>query len=307
MRTGAIGDIEVSVIGLGCNNLGRALDSEDSARVVNAALDAGITYFDTAGNYGSGRSERLLGDALGSRRPEVVISTKFGVPIPGWEGSGGASPRYARQAIERSLSELGTDYVDIWMLHKPDPDTPIAETLAVMGEAVVAGKARQIGCSNFDRSQLSEALDVSKSIGPPMFTCDQVEYSLVHRVPDSDGLRHLCVQSGVALLPFYPLASGLLTGKTRRGKEPQGRLQMERYQGFLVDANFDVAEEVERFAGDRGLSMVQVALGWLLSRDGVPCVTPGATRVEQVAANARAADWRPSAEDLAELELLAPA
>ncbi len=305
MRETWIGDLKVSAIGLGCNNFGRALDEGQTALVVDAALDAGITYFDTASNYGSGRSERLLGSTLGSRRDQVVISTKFGVAVPGWEESGGASPGYARKALERSLSELGTDYIDIWMIHRPDPDTPISDTLAVMQEAVEAGKIRQVGCSNFDSAQLAGALETSRATGFPSFVCDQVQYSLVHREPDENGLRELCAESGVALLPYYPLASGLLTGKTRRGETPRGRLRMDRYQRFLSEENFDIAEAVEAFARQRGLSMVEVALGWLLSREGVPCVTPGATRAEQVWANARAAEWEPGGDDLAELEGLA--
>lgn len=302
MRTSWIGDLEVSVVGLGCNNFGRALDKAGSAAVVDAALDVGINHFDTASNYGEGQSESFLGAALGARRDDVVIATKVGVPIPGWEGSGGAAPDYVRQVLERSLTELGTDYVDIYMIHFPDPKTPIEDTLAVMSAMVDEGKVRQIGCSNFDPAQLNEALAVSAERGWPPFVCDQVEYSLLHREPEENGLAELCVQSGVALLPYYPLANGLLTGKTKRGGEPQGRLRMERYQEYLTDENFDVVEAVERFARDRGLTMVQVALGWLLSREAVPAVTAGATSPEQIRSNAAAADWEPSADDLASLE-----
>jgi aryl-alcohol dehydrogenase-like predicted oxidoreductase len=302
MRTSWIGDLEVSVVGLGCNNFGRALDKVGSAAVVDAALDVGINHFDTASNYGEGQSESFLGAALGARRDDVVIATKVGVPIPGWEGSGGAAPDYVRQVLERSLTELGTDYVDIYMIHFPDPKTPIEDTLAVMSAMVDEGKVRQIGCSNFDPAQLNEALAVSAERGWPPFVCDQVEYSLLHREPEENGLAELCVQSGVALLPYYPLANGLLTGKTKRGGEPQGRLRMERYQEYLTDENFDVVEAVERFARDRGLTMVQVALGWLLSREAVPAVTAGATSPEQIRSNAAAADWEPSADDLASLE-----
>jgi aryl-alcohol dehydrogenase-like predicted oxidoreductase len=301
---GTIGTLEVSAIGLGCNNFGRALDSAGSARVVSAALDSGINYFDTASNYGEGQSEAFLGAAIGSRRDEVVIGTKFGVPVPGWEGSGGASPAYARLALERSLRELGTDYVDLLMIHFPDPATPIEDTVDVMNEMITEGKVRQIGCSNFDADQLEEALDVSDEKGLARFVANQVQYSMVHREPETNRLSQLCVDRGVSVLPFYPLASGLLTGKTRRGETPRGRLQMERYQSFLTDERFDVAEGVESFAQDRGLTMVQVALGWLLAKEAVPSVTPGATTTEQVAANALAADWLPTGDDLADLELL---
>jgi aryl-alcohol dehydrogenase-like predicted oxidoreductase len=304
MRTSWIGDLEVSVVGLGCNNFGRALDKAGSAAVVAAALEVGISHFDTASNYGEGQSEAFLGAALGGRRDDVVIATKVGVPIPGWEGSGGAAPDYVRQVLERSLTELGTDYVDIYMVHFPDPKIPIEDTLAVMNVMVDEGKVRQIGCSNFDPAQLTEALAVSAEKGWPPFVCDQVQYSMVHREPEENGLAELCAESGVALLPYYPLASGLLTGKTRRGGEPQGRLKMDRYQEYLTDDNFDVVEAVERFAVERELSMVQVALGWLLSREAVPAVTAGATSPEQVRANAAAADWEPTADDLSALQEL---
>jgi aryl-alcohol dehydrogenase-like predicted oxidoreductase len=304
MRTGRIGDLEVSVVGLGCNNFGRALDRAGSAAVVDAALDAGINHFDTASNYGEGQSESFLGAALGSRRHEVVIATKVGVPIPGWEGSGGAGPDYLRRVLERSLSELGTDYVDLYMIHFPDPDTPIEDTLEVLHEMVEAGTVRQIGCSNYDPAQLTEALTASKERGWPGFVCDQVQYSMVHREPERNGLAALCVETGVALLPYYPLASGLLTGKTRRGGEPQGRLRMDRYQEFLTDENFDLVEGLERFASERGVTVVQVALGWLLEQEAVPAVTAGATSPEQVVANAAAAEWTPTSEDLAALSTL---
>jgi aryl-alcohol dehydrogenase-like predicted oxidoreductase len=296
-----LGSLEVSVVGLGCNNFGRALDKTGSAAVVNAALDSGMTHFDTASNYGEGQSEAFLGAALGNRRAEVVIATKVGVPIPGWEGSGGASPDYVRKVLERSLSELGTDYVDIYMIHFPDPKTPIEYTLEALNDLVEEGVVRQIGCSNFDPPQLTEALGVSADNGWAAFVCDQVQYSMVHRESESNGLAQLCVETGVALLPFYPLASGLLTGKTRRGSEPQGRLKMDRYQDFLTDENFDLVEELEKFASERGITMVQVALGWLLAQDAVRAVTAGATSPEQVGSNALAAEWAPTGEDLSEL------
>jgi aryl-alcohol dehydrogenase-like predicted oxidoreductase len=304
MRTSWLGDLEVSVVGLGCNNFGRALDSEGSKAVVEAALEVGINHFDTASNYGEGRSESLLGAALGDRRDDVVIATKVGVPIPGWEGSGGAAPEYVRQVLERSLAELATDFVDVYMIHFPDSQTPIEDTLAEMSALVDEGKVRQIGCSNFDPAQLTEALAVSAERGWPPFVCDQVQYSMLHREPEENGLAALCLESRVALLPYYPLANGLLTGKTKRGGEPQGRLKMDRYQEFLTDENFDLVEAVEEFAGERELSMVQVALGWLLAQEAVPAVTAGATSPEQVRANARAAEWEPTSDDLRALSTL---
>lgn len=300
MRRARIGSLDVSVVGLGCNNFGRALDAEGTAEVVHAALDAGIDFFDTASNYGEGRSESLLGAALGSRRDEVVIATKFGVPIPGWEGSGGAAPDYVRAAADRSLRQLGTDHIDLLMIHFPDPEVPIEDTLGAMSELVAAGKVREIGCSNFEPAQLEEAVSAANALGLRM-VCDQVHFSMVHREPLHDGTLETARRLGVAILPYYPLASGLLTGRTRRGSVPQGRLAMDRYAHFLTDANFDLVDALEPYAFRRGLTIVQVALGWLIAQEGVPAVTAGATRPEQVRANAAAADWEPSEEDLAEL------
>jgi aryl-alcohol dehydrogenase-like predicted oxidoreductase len=302
MRSAQIGSLEVSVIGLGCSNLGRALDANGSALVVEAALEAGITFFDTAGNFGDGQSESFLAQALGSRRDEVVIATKFGVPVPGWPDSGGAQPGYVRRAIERSLRELRTDRIDLYMLHFPDPLTPIEDTLETMNQLVEEGKALEIGCSNFDPAQLGEALDASARGDLASFVCDQAEYSLVHRNPETSGLADMCIETGVALIPFYPLASGLLTGMTRRGGTPQGRLQMERYQSLLTDENFDLVEALDLYARERDLSMAQVALGWLLAQEAVPAVTVGATTAEQVAVNATGAAWSPNEDDLAALQ-----
>jgi len=302
MRMAKLANLDVSAIGLGCNNFGRALDAKGSAVVVNAALDAGVNYFDTASNYGEGQSESFLGAGLGSRRKDAVIGTKFGVAVKGWEGSGGASPEYVRKATERSLRELDTDYVDLLMIHFPYPETPIEDTLEAMSALIDQGKVRQIGCSNFDPTQLSEALDVSEEKGLAGFIGNQVQYSMLHREPETSGVDQVCLDRGVGLLPFYPLANGLLTGKTRRGEPPKGRLQMDRYQKFLTDENFDIVEGVEAFAQARDLSMVEVALGWLLAQEAVPSVTPGATTADQVASNVRAADWTPSSDDLVELE-----
>ena len=301
MRTDKLGGLEVSVVGLGCNNFGRALDKEGAARVVRAALDSGVTFFDTASNYGEGQSESFLGAALGDTRGEVVICTKFGVPIPGWEGSGGASPEYVARVVERSLRELGTDYIDLLLVHFPDEKTPIEDTLGAMDELVRAGKVREIGCSNFDERQLREAMDVSGESGLSSFVCDQVQFSMVHLQPQEDGTLSTCRELGIALIPFYPLGSGLLTGKTRRGQPPVGRLQMERYKNFLSDENFDIVEGLESFAAKRDLSMVQVAIGWLLAQPGVPTVPAGATKVEQVSSNAKAAEWQPTEADKREL------
>ena len=302
MRTARIGTLEVSKVGLGCNNFGRALDEQGSAAVVHQALDAGVTFFDTSSNYGEGRSERYLGLALGGRRAEVVIITKFGMPVPGVPDSGGARPEYIRRAVKRSLSELGTDYIDLYMLHRPDPATPIDDTLAELTRLVEAGTVREIGCSNLDADQLTEELESTRQSGGRAFIAHQIEYNLLHRNPESNGLKTLSAVNEIALLPYYPLANGLLTGKLRRGEQPQGRLSMGRYQDYLSERNFDVVDKLRTFAEERELSMVQVAIGWLLAMPEVPSVTPGATRPEQVLANVAAADWQPTADDLAVLD-----
>lgn len=303
MRTSPIASLEVSVVGLGCNNFGRGLDEAGAAAVVDAALEAGINFFDTSSNYGQGQSERFLGAALGSRRDQAVIATKFGQVVPGLEGDrGGAAPAYIEKMVERSLRQLGTDYIDLYQLHKPDPGTPIEATLETLAGLVEKGVVREIGCSNLDASLLTEALEASRRRGLPAFVANQMEYSLVHRQPETNGLLDVCREAGVALVPYYPLASGLLTGKVTPGEEPKGRLRMDRYQGFLTPENFQVVEGIRAFAQERGLTMPQVALGWLMNQPQVPTVPAGAMTPEQVRSNATAAQWEPTSEDLAELD-----
>lgn len=291
------------MLGLGCNNFGRSLDERGAAVVVDAALEAGINFFDTSSNYGQGRSELYLSAALGSRRDEVVIATKFGQVVPGLEGdSGGADPPYIRKMVERSLRQLGTDHIDLYQLHKPDPATPIEATLETLAELVEEGVVREVGCSNLDASLLTEALDSSRLGGFPAFVANQMEYSLVHRDPETNGLLEVCREADVALVPYYPLAVGLLTGKVVPGEEPKGRLRMDRYRDFLTPGNFRVVEGIRDFADARGLTMPQVALGWLMSRPEVPTVPAGAMTPEQIRSNLAAADWEPDAEDLEELD-----
>jgi len=233
----------------------------------------------------------------------VVIATKFG-RIPRVPDAPGADRGGIKASIRVSLQELGTDYIDLYQLHFPDGLVPIEETLEALAELVEEGTVREIGCCNFDEARLRGALDVSDAGGWPRFVSNQVEYSMVHREPEQNGLAGFCERENVALLPYYPLASGLLTDKTRRGETPAGRLRMEKYSRFLSEENFDLAERVRAFAATRELSMAQVALGWLLSRSPVPAVTPGATRPDQIEANVAAAEWKPSEDDLDELHRL---
>ncbi len=306
MRTAMVGSLEVSVIGLGCNNFGRALDQAGTNEVVAKSLEVGINFFDTASNYGEAQSEGFLANALGSRRDEAIIGTKFGLAIPGFEQSGGARPEYVRAAIERSLTQLQTDRIDLFQLHFPDPDTPIAETLGAMNELVLEGKVIEIGCSNMSAEQMAEAAAAGRDGGLARFVSNQIEYSMVNREVETNGSVEVALDENIALLPFYPLASGLLTGKKRQGQPVEGRLNMDRYQRFLSDDNYAVAERLRAFADRVGQEMSVIALAWVLAQPAVPAVTPGATKPEQVVSNAKASDWIPSEAELAELrELLA--
>lgn len=302
MRMSRIGALEVSALGLGCNNFGRGLDENGTRAVVDAALEGGITFFDTASNYGGGRSEDFLSRALGPHRSQVVIATKFGTAVPGLDDTGGAAPAYIETMAERSLRQLRTDYIDLYQLHRPDPNTPIEDTLEAMAKLVDKGKVREIGCSNLDAGQLQEALDVSHREDHPVFVANQVHYSLIHRDPETDGLVEVCRANGVGLVPYYPLAVGLLTGKVKPGEAPTGRLGMDRYRHLRTPENFALVERLRPFAEKRDLTLAQVALGWLMSRPEVPTVPAGAMNPEQLASNLGAVEWRPTSGDLAELD-----
>jgi aryl-alcohol dehydrogenase-like predicted oxidoreductase len=277
--------IELSAVGLGTNNFGRRLDYERSRAVVEAALAGGVTHLDTADIYGGGESERYIGEILEGRRGDAVIATKFGM------GEGGnGSPRYVRGAIERSLERLRTDYVDLFYYHRPDRATPIAETLGAMNELVAAGKVRAIGVSNVDAAQLREA-----AAAAPLAAV-QNQYSLLERGAEAEILP-LCEELGVGFVPYFPLASGLLTGKYRRGEPmPTGT----RLAGRSIDnKTFDRIEALERFATERGHTLLDLAIGALDSQPAVVSVIAGATAPEQVRANAAAAGWRLTPDELA--------
>jgi len=292
-----IGSLEVTIVGIGCNNFGRRIDAAATAAVVNAALDAGINFFDTADVYGGTKSEEYLGQALGARRHEVVIATKFGSKVD--EQRQGAEPPYVRQAAEDSLRRLGTDYLDLYQIHQPHPETPIADTLGALDDLVKAGKVREIGCSNFTLAQLREA-EAAVRPGAARFVSVQNEYSLIHREPELEVLDE-CARKGIAYLPYFPLASGLLTGKYRKGQPiPEGtRLQAGARQ--LTEQNLELVESLIRFAESRGHTLLELAVSWLASQPVIASVIAGATRPEQVKANAAAAGWRLSESDFAEV------
>jgi aryl-alcohol dehydrogenase-like predicted oxidoreductase len=301
MHTRPIGSLAVSVVGVGCNNFGRSVDEAGTARVVRAALDAGVTLFDTADIYGGTQSEVLLGRALGERRREAVVATKFGMRVD--DARRGAHPDYVRRACEDSLRRLGTDVIDLYQLHEPDPSVPIADTLGALDRLVTEGKVREVGCSNFSVAQLREAAAVRTRAH---FVSVQNEYSLLQRAPEHDGVLAECARAGLAFLPYFPLADGLLTGKYRRGRPlPEGaRLSAGtgRAAERLADANLARVERLAAVAEARGHSLLELAVAWLLARPAVASVIAGATRPEQVVANAAAAAWQLGPDDLAAVD-----
>jgi aryl-alcohol dehydrogenase-like predicted oxidoreductase len=303
MKTRRIGSLEVSVVGLGCNNFGWRLDATETAHVVNAAIDAGVTLFDTADIYGDTRSEVLLGQALGHRRDQIVLATKFGMTnqtLPG-----GAAPAYLRGAVEGSLRRLATDRIDLYQLHKPDPSVPIADTLGALDELVRAGKVVEIGCSNFSRAQLQEAAKVTVP-GAAAFASVQNELNLLHRNDVADVLPE-CVAQAIAYLPYFPLASGLLSGKYRgaAGKTATGRLASGNLATrFRTADNTALVERLAGFAAERGHTLLELAFAWLLSFPPVASVIAGATTPEQIRGNVATADWELGEHELAELAKL---
>jgi aryl-alcohol dehydrogenase-like predicted oxidoreductase len=296
----------VSAVGLGCNAFGRRMDAQQTRAVVDVALELGITLFDTADSYGLGESERLLGEALGTRRGDVVLATKFGMDMRGANGldwGARASRRYVRNAVEASLRRLGTDYIDLYQLHQPDLVTPIEETLRALSDLMTQGKINYIGCSNLMAWQLVEAHWVATTSGLQRFVTAQNEYSVYNRTAEAE-LLPACARIGVSLLPYFPLASGLLTGKYKQGQPaPQGTRLADQSE-TLADADFDRLGRIDSFARDRGVTMLDVAVGGLLAQPAVGSVIAGATRPEQVRANVAASRWAPSASDQEELAKL---
>ena len=295
-------DLRVSLVGLGCNNFGGRIDFEATGRVVHRALDAGITLFDTADTYGNrGGSERFLGELLGDRRKDIVLATKFGMPMDDAGRMKGASRQYVTSAVEASLTRLRTDWIDLYQLHQPDPATPIEETLRALDDLVRCGKVRYIGCSNLAAWQVGDAVWTSRHHGLAGFVSAQDEYSLLARDHDKHLLPALA-HYGVGLLPYYPLAGGLLTGKYRRD-EPlpeRGRLAYTKPAAdrFLTERNWARTEALAQFARDRGHTLTELAFAWLASRVPVSSVIAGATTPEQVDANIDAVKWSLGAGDI---------
>jgi len=305
MDTRRIGSLEVSVVGLGCNNFGGRLDLAATKAVVNAALDAGITFLDTADVYGGTKSEEFLGRILAGRRDRVTIATKFGMALD--DERKGAKPAYVKRACEDSLRRLKTDRIDLYYLHRPDPETPIADTLGALDDLVRGGKVLEIGCSLFTAAQLREARAAAGK--GARFAAVQNEYSLLVREPEREVLAE-CGRLGLAFVPYYPLASGLLTGKYRRGQPaPKGtRLAINPgwNERFLTDPNVARAESLAAFAESRGHTLLELAFSWLLRHRVVASVIAGATSPEQVRANVAAGSWKLTAEDVARVDAITP-
>jgi aryl-alcohol dehydrogenase-like predicted oxidoreductase len=306
MDTRTIGSLTVGVVGLGCNNFGMRIGRKETASVVGAALDAGITLFDTADIYGGTKSESHLGAALGTRRDEIILATKFGVPYEGHEG--GASAAYIRTAVEDSLTRLGTDRIDLYQLHAPDQKTPIAETEGALAELVAEGKIREFGCSNFDAAMLSEARAAVVGSAPG-FVSVQNQYNILYREPE-DAVLPACDRAGMAFLPYFPLASGLLSGKYRAGEAPPEGTRLaamgEAASSQLSDVRLAKVAALEALAQGEGHTVLELSIAWLLSRPSVASVIAGATKPEQIAANVAAGGWKPSSEILAQVDVIAP-
>jgi aryl-alcohol dehydrogenase-like predicted oxidoreductase len=312
MRYRSLGNsgLIVSVTGLGCNNFGRRLGLDATREVVNAALEAGVTLLDTSDTYGNGGgSEELLGEVLAGRRDEVVLATKFGHQDfdMGYGAAAGAKGgrAYIRRAAERSLRRLRTDYLDLYQLHTPDPVTPVEETLAALTELVDEGKVRYIGHSNFTGWQIADAAHLARETGAAPFVSAQNHWSLLERGAEAEvvpAARHF----GLGVLPYFPLANGLLTGKVRKGQEPAPGTRLASRKGYLTDDKLDRVEALISWAAERDRTILEAAVGVLAAQPGCSSVIAGATSAEQVKANAAAADWIPTAEDLTDLNRLIP-
>lgn len=303
--------LQVSKVGLGCNNFGMRIELEDSRKVIYKALDLGITLFDTADIYGKrGGSETILGQIMGERRKDIVLATKFAGAMDDSGALKGASRRYIIMAVEASLRRLNTDWIDLYQLHFADPRTPLEETLRALDDLITQGKVRYIGCSNLPAWQVADAHWIGKHLGVNSFICCQDEYSLLVRGVERELLPAIDA-FGLGLLPYFPLASGLLTGKYKRNTPAPAETRFNALKGladrYLTEANWQKVERLQAFCEQRGRSLLELAFSWLLARPSVSSVIAGATRPEQLEQNAKAADWVLTVEDLSEIDRLSPA
>ncbi len=308
-RTLGTSDLQVSVVGLGCNNFGGRLELSATRAVVHGALDAGVNFFDTADIYGGrGGSETQLGEILGRERQRIVLASKFGMKMSDDGSQQGAARDYIMRAAEGSLRRLRTDYLDLYQIHQPDPDTPIEETLLALSDLIQQGMVRFVGLSNFSSEGVREAQAEAERLGVPGFVSSQDEYSLLVRELEASLLPTLR-EHKLGLLPYFPLANGLLTGKYRAGEaHPEGaRLSESKSDKYLNDAHLRTVEALRDFAEARDRTLLELAFSWLLSKQEVGSVIAGATKPEQIAANARAASWRLSEDELAEVDAITQA
>jgi aryl-alcohol dehydrogenase-like predicted oxidoreductase len=310
METRKLGSLDVSLVGLGCNNFGMRIDEAGTKAVVDACLDEGINFFDTADVYGGrGKSEEFLGKALGSRRDEVLIATKFGSPMSDDGQSQGGSARWIKQAVEDSLRRLGTDRIDLYQLHGPDQNTPQEETLTALNDLVQQGKVREIGCSNFGSTLIDEAEGISKDKGIARYVSVQNNYSLLERGVEKKVLP-ACEKYGIGFLPYFPLASGLLTGKyASKDDRPEGtRITMmaqampERAAQQLSDENFAIIGKLRAFAEEHGHTLLELAMSWLAAKPAISSVIAGATKPEQVKSNAASVNWKMTPDEVAQID-----
>ena len=293
--------LRVSAIGLGTNNFGGRLDADAASVVVNHALDMGVNMIDTSNSYGGGYSEEYIGRALRGKRDKAIIATKVSSRVGDGPNDGGNSRQHIMSAVENSLRRLNTDYIDLYQMHWHDANVPIEETLRALDDLVRQGKARYVGCSNFTAWQVCEAEWTSRTLGVESFVSVQPKYSIMDREIEVE-LVPFCAAYGIGILPYYPLANGFLTGKYRRGQPaPDGTRLAESDRGLFTDANFDLLERLEVFCEEREHSVLELAFAWLLANSAVSSVIAGATRAEQIVANARAADWSLTADEVAEV------
>jgi len=296
--------LEVSAIGLGTNNFGRRVDAAGTARVLAEALDKGVTFIDTANIYSGGQSEDFIGQAIQGKRDQYIIATKAAMKIDNGPNGIGASRHHLFREVEKSLTRLRTDYIDLYQIHRADPSTPIEETLHALNQLVAQGKVRYIGCSNYASWQLCEAIWTSRERNLVSFSTVQPQYSMLDRRVESE-LVPFCQTYGIGILPYFPLSNGFLTGKYHRGQDaPGGTRLAENDRGMLSDANFDILEALESFAQARDHTILDLAFAWLLANPAVTSVIAGATKPEQVAANAATVGWKLSPQDLVEIDTI---